>query len=164
MKRSVEMSLSLSAVALPWASGFQWSGPSGEKTRRPRPAAAAAASRCAANDGDPFMSMAITGRPRWIWSPMMRSIVVDLPAPLAPTISACAASWRSDSATGRPDGSLPTITCVPASSAAARAPARRPAARSRAGAASSAPPATSSPAATHSDGETITASHRARPP
>ncbi len=33
------MSLSLSAVALPWASGFQWSGPSGEKTRSPRPAA-----------------------------------------------------------------------------------------------------------------------------
>ncbi len=45
MKRSVLISLSLSSVALPWASGFQCAPPSSVKTLIVRPAAAAASAR-----------------------------------------------------------------------------------------------------------------------
>ncbi len=71
--------------------------------------------------GEPLRSIAITGSPRTIRSPRIPSSVVDLPAPLAPTISPCAASWRSLSSTSRPRSSIPSETAGPS---AARAPAR----------------------------------------
>ncbi len=97
------MSLSLSSVGLPRARGFQCAGPSGVQSTNGRPARAAASASVRAKAGDPLRSRATTGCPRSMRSLSRVSRVVDLPEPVAPRMSAWAASCCSPRTSGRPD-------------------------------------------------------------